>query len=111
MKLPNCPSSSMLQDEGQFGAFMHQPPLPEKHEKAGGAGGSIIEILEVVEADFAKELSMTETEESDAAAEYEKMTQENKITKTLKEQDVKYKTQEFKSLDKKVNELNADLDT
>merc|ERR1719235_2774875 len=36
------------------------------------------------------------------------MTQENKVTKTVKEQDVKYKTQEFTALDKTVAELSSD---
>merc|ERR1719335_1895909 len=39
------------------------------------------------------------------------MTQENKVTKTLKDQDVKYKTQEFKSRDKEVAELSSDRET
>merc|ERR1719502_760353 len=84
-----------------------QPPLPEKHEKASGAGG---DILEVVESDFAANLAKEETQEADAAAEYQKVTQENKVTKALKEQDVKYKTQEFKSLDKLIAELSSDKD-
>merc|ERR1712039_717120 len=37
-----------------------------------------------------------------------KTTQENKITKTTKDQDVKYKTQESKSLDTTVAEYSAD---
>merc|ERR1719174_3642233 len=64
-----------------------QPPVPEKHEKAGGAGGGIIDILEVVESDFAANLAKEETQEADTVAEYEKITQENKVTKALKEQD------------------------
>merc|ERR1719321_364592 len=38
------------------------------------------------------------------------MTQENKVTKMTKEQDVKYKTKEFTALDKDVAELTADRD-
>merc|ERR1719324_2133249 len=36
------------------------------------------------------------------------MTQENKVTKTTKEQDIKYKTQEMKSLQKDVAEMTSD---
>merc|ERR1719197_747217 len=90
---------------------MQQPPMPEKHEAAGGAGSSIIGILEVCESDFAKNLAEKETSEADAEAEYQKVTQENKITKTMKEQDVKYKTAEHKSLDKAVSELRSDKET
>merc|ERR1719446_536049 len=90
---------------------MQQPAPPEHHSKSSGAGGSIIDILEVCESDFSKDLAKEEAAESDAVAEYEKTTQENKITKTTKDQDVKYKTQEFKSLDKEITELTSDKGT
>merc|ERR1740138_919339 len=92
----------------RFDAYMQQPAAPVIHSKATGAGDSIIGILEVVESDFAKNLASEETTEADAAEEYEKTTQENAVTKTLKDQDVKYKTQEFTSLDKAVSELSSD---
>merc|ERR1719343_211703 len=88
-----------------------QPAKPELFAKAAGAGNSIIGILEVVESDFAKNLAKETTEEDDAEADYQKTTQENKVTKTLKDQDVKYKTQEFKSLDKAIADMSADRDT
>merc|ERR1719171_136383 len=97
-------------EEADVTELMQQPPLPEKHAPAAGAGGGIIDILEVVESDFAKNLAEEETEEADAQAQYEKITQENKVTKALKEQDVKYKTQEFKALDKAISEYTADKD-
>merc|ERR1719321_1814725 len=62
-----------------------QPAPPQQHSKAGGAGGSIINILEVCESDFATNLAKEESEEADSAEEYEKTTQENKVTKTTKE--------------------------
>merc|ERR1719313_3253112 len=91
-------SSALLQDGADLGASMRQPSAPQQHGKASGAGGSIIEILEVVESDFAKNLATEETQEADAAAEYESTTQENKVTKLMKEQDVEYEstTQENK---------------
>jgi len=88
-----------------------QPAAPETHTKASGAGGSIIDILEVVVSDFAKNLATEETQEDDAVSSYEKTTQENKISTTMKSQDVKYKTQEYKSLDKSISELSGDRDT
>merc|ERR1719386_246627 len=101
----------MLQNGVDVASAMQQPAPPAKHSKASGAGGSIVDIPEVVESDFAKNLAAEETQEADAAAEYEKQTQENKITKSLKEQDVKYETQEFKGLDKTVSELSSDRET
>merc|ERR1719171_757230 len=88
-----------------------EPPKPESHESAAGAGGGIISILEVVEADFSKNLAETEMAESDAQEAYDKTTQENKITKAAKEQDVKYKTKEHTDLDASIAEMSSDRDT
>merc|ERR1712048_1446634 len=95
----------------QFAALMQQPAPPPAHAKATGAGQGIINILEVVESDFAENLAKENTEEADAQAEYDKTTQENKVAKTLKEQDVKYKTQEIKALGKTLSELSADRES
>merc|ERR1719476_1072451 len=88
-----------------------QPARPELFAKAAGAGNSIVGILEVVESDFAKNLAKETTEEDDAEADYQKTTQENKVTNTMKTQDVKYKTQEFNGLDKRIADMSADRDT
>merc|ERR1719379_1266365 len=80
------------------------------HSKASGAGGSIIDILEVVESDFTKNLAAEETEEADAISVYEKTTQDNKLAVTMKTQDAKYKTKEFKGLDKKISDLSGERD-
>ena len=96
--------AALLQGES-FGSFMQQPAAPQKAEKQTGAGQSIIGILEVCESDFSKGLAKEEQEESDAQGEYDTTTQENKITKTTREQDVKFKTQEFKALDAEITEL------
>merc|ERR1719229_1222764 len=88
-----------------------QPAKPELHGKAIGSGTSIIGILEVVESDFAKNLAKETTEEDDAESEYQQTTQTNKVTRTLKESDVKYKTAEYKGLDKSVADMSADRET
>merc|ERR1719388_59456 len=103
--------AAFVQSPSNFDAFMQQPAAPKKHEKASGAGGSIIDILEVCESDFTKNLAAEETEEADAIEVYEKTTQDNKLAKTMKTQDSKYKTKEFKGLDKSISELSADKDT
>jgi chromosome segregation ATPase len=102
--------AALLQKAGGFDAFMQQPAPPEKHSAASGAGGSILDILEVCESDFTKNLADEETEESDAVAVYEKTTQDNKLATTMKSQDVKYKTKEYKGLDKSISELSAERD-
>merc|ERR1719297_179915 len=103
-------SAALLQGS-QFAALMQQPAMPPTHGKATGAGEGIINILEVCESDFAENLAKEETEEADAQTEYHKTTQENKVMKALKDQDVKYKTQEIKALSKALTELSADRDS
>jgi len=102
-------SAALIQDDSM--AFMQQPAVPQQHGKASGAGGSIIDILEVCESDFANNLAKEETEEADSASDYEKTTQENKVTTATKSQDAKYKGQEATALDKQISELSGDRDT
>jgi len=113
-----APKESLLQtdDDGdQMSSLMQQavtqPAPPQQAEKSAGAGGGIISLLEVVESDMAKNLATEEAAESDAASSYDKQTQANKVAKAEKEQDVKFKTQEFKSLDKSISDLSADKAT
>jgi len=93
---------------GSSDAFVQQPEAPSTHESSTGAGNSIIGILEVIASDFSKNLAQEEVAEQEAQEQYDKTTQENKITKTVKDQDVKYKTQEAKGLDKAISELSSD---
>ncbi|CAK0788533.1 unnamed protein product [Prorocentrum cordatum] len=96
------------QGDGAAMLQSQQPAKPVFHSKAAGAGGSIIDILEVVESDFAKNLADEEATEADALSSYDARTQEIKVSAATKSQDVTYKVQEFKGLDKDVDELSAD---
>ena len=97
----------MIKDDA-FGSFMQQPAVPQQHSESTGAGEkSIMDILEVVESDFASKLAKV-AEESDAAADHEKVPQGNKATKATEEQDVTYTTQEFTSLDKTIDDISGD---
>jgi len=87
-----------------------QPEPPAGHTKAEGSASGIIGILEVIEADFGRGLAEAKTNEEMAQELYDKTTQENKVTKATKEQDVAYKTKERKSLEKFVAEATADLE-
>merc|ERR1719217_1290029 len=105
-------AAAMLQEsDSKFSSFMQQPAAPQQHEKSSGAGGSIISILEVCESDFATNLAKEESAEADSAANYEKVTQENKVATATKSQDAKYKTKEAAGLDKQISELSSDRDT
>jgi len=79
------------------------------HDAAEGAGAGIIGLLEVCESDFSKGLAEIVAEEEEAAANYESQTKANEVETTAKDQDVKYKTKEFKGLDKAVADLSNDL--
>merc|ERR1719446_1087483 len=50
-----------------------------------------------------------EVTESTAASDYDKVTKENEISRTMKGQDVKYKTKEAAGLDKSASETSSDL--
>ena len=67
-------------------------------------------MLEVVESDFTKGLAEMEVAESTGARDYDKVTKENEIARTMKGQDVKYKTKEAAGLDKSVSETSSDLE-
>jgi len=91
-----------------------QPSPPAGHSASSGAGSGIIGMLEVVESDFSETLSKITVEEDTAATTFEQRTHDNKVSNGLKEQDVKYKTAEAKSLDKAIAEHSSDksgLDT
>merc|ERR1712012_1154399 len=95
-----------------YGAsFVQQPAAPEVHQSSGGAGSSIIGMLEVIESDFSKNLAELSLAEDEAETGYQKVTQENKVTKVSKEQDVKYKEQKSANLKKSAGELASDRDS
>jgi chromosome segregation ATPase len=104
-------AAAMLQSGSDLGDFMAQPAKPVMHSKSTGAGQGIIGILEVCASDSAKNLARIEQEEDDEQSYYDEMTQANKKTKALKVQDVTYKVQEFKSLDKSLADMSSDKET
>jgi len=77
--------------------------------KDGSAGGNIIGLLEVIESDLTKGLVEANSEEDSASRQYEEFADANKFESLAKTQDQKYKTKEFKSLDKAGSELSGDL--
>jgi len=92
-------------------AMFQQPAKPESHTASSGVGTTIVGMLEVVESDFSKAAASNEIEEQSAATAYEKLSMENRVSKAMKEQDVKYKTKEAAALDKSVTEFTSDRDT
>merc|ERR1719271_1180780 len=80
------------------------------HDANEGAASGIIGLLEVCESDFTKGLTEMTAQEETAAKEYKDYCDEDDISKAKKEKAVEYKTQEAAALDKKVSELQNDLE-
>jgi len=85
-------------------------PATSVHSKATGEATGIIGMLEVAQSDFSKMLADATVEEEAAIKEYEKITQENQVSKAIKEADTKYKISEKASLAKQVSELTSDIE-
>merc|ERR1719218_552615 len=60
----------------------------------GDVGSTIVSVLEVAESDFTSLLAESEADESAAQESYDKLTQENAVTKATKTGDVKAKNSE-----------------
>jgi len=75
------------------------------------AGGVIIQVLEMAQEDFTNLLAESEASEAEAAEQYEKLTQENKLAKLTKSMDVKGKQSEVKSLQVKLEHSTEDFDS
>merc|ERR1719409_2254230 len=71
---------------------------PEFGSAKGDAGSVIIGILEMSNEDFVKLHSETSSAEEEAAEQYEKLMQDNKVSKGAKEAEVKASFSEIKSL-------------
>merc|ERR1719324_1554253 len=69
---------------------------PEFGGAKGDVGSTIVSILEVAESDFTTLLAEAEADESAQAEAYEKLTQDNTMTKTTKLGDAKGKKNEVK---------------
>jgi chromosome segregation ATPase len=92
-------------------SLSQQPARPELHQNSEGAASSIIGILQVVESDFSKNLAELTLAEDEAESGYQKLTQQNKVTKASLEQDVKYKGESSGALKKEVGEWTGDKDS
>merc|ERR1719191_2326339 len=88
--------------EGSFMQVSSKTTQKSKQPEFGGAksdtASTIISVLEMSEEDFTTLLAETEATEDEAAKAYEKLTDENKISKATKETDAKGKASEVKSL-------------
>jgi hypothetical protein len=65
----------------------------------GDVGSTIVSVLEVAESDFTSMLAEAEADESSAVEAYDKLTQENAVTKATKTGAVKAKSSEVKQVE------------
>merc|ERR1719272_199358 len=91
-------ATAVLNDYYNNAAFV-QTSQPEFGGAKGDIGSTIVSILEVAESDFAQLLAEAEAEESSAQSAFDKLTQENAVTKTTKQGDAKGKQNEVKQLE------------
>jgi len=90
---------------------MRQPTPPEmNNQKSTSAASAIIQLLEDIEGDFASSLAKIEAEEADAQYDYAKVTSGMEVDRASKKQELRFKTKEFKSLDKRITFFSSDLD-
>merc|ERR1719281_2004333 len=90
----------VLSDYYSSAAFVQvSAKQPEFGGAKGDVGSTIVSVLEVAESDFTSLLAESEADESAAQEAYDKLTQENAVTKATKTGDIKAKTSEVKQLD------------
>jgi len=80
-------------------AQVQSKEAPELGGAKSDVGSTIVSVLEVAESDFTSLLAETEADESSAQAAYDKLTEENTVTKATKTADVKGKTNGVKQLE------------
>merc|ERR1719454_1085896 len=90
-------------------SFIQQPAV-SNHAKASGEATGIIGMLEVAQSDFSKLLADAKVAEDSAVREYEKITQENKVSTAMKTTAVDANTKRKAELKKYVAEVTSDID-
>merc|ERR1719159_2053792 len=93
--LKNFYEGSFLQVGSKTSSKSQQPAFGSAKSDTAS---TIISVLEMSEEDFTTLLAECEATEDEAAKAYEKLTQENKVSKAAKETDSKAKASEIKSL-------------
>merc|ERR1719428_266815 len=98
--------------EGSFMQVGSKTALKSQQPSFGSAksdtASTIISVLEMSEEDFTTLLAECEATEDGAAKAYEKLTDENKVSKATKETEVKGKTSENKSMSVQLSHSEED---
>jgi DNA repair exonuclease SbcCD ATPase subunit len=88
---------SVLQEYYSSGSFAQRKQAPELGGAKTDIADTIMGMLEVAESDFTSLLAEAETSESAAQSSYDKLAEQNKLTKTANTEEVKGKEAKVKS--------------
>jgi chromosome segregation ATPase len=88
---------SVLQEYYSSGSFVQAKEAPELGGAKTDIATTIMGMLEVAESDFTSLLAEAEASESAAQSSYDKLTEQNKLTKTANVEEVKGKEAKVKS--------------
>jgi len=104
-------AAAMVQGGDGLEHLMQQTTPPEAGAKSSSAGERIIATLETLINDFAKSLTMEDSQEADSVSEYREMLADFAASKAAKEQDIKHMTKEYVHLETAIAELTSDKNT
>merc|ERR1719408_114186 len=88
---------SVLQDYYSSGSFVQAKQAPELGGAKTDIASTIMSMLEVAESDFTTLLAESEASEKEAQANYDKLTEQNTVTKTANTKEVEGKEASVKS--------------
>merc|ERR550537_273329 len=88
---------SVLQEYYSSGSFVQAKEAPELGGAKTDIATTIMGMLEVAESDFTSLLAEAEASEKEAQSSYDKLTEQNKLTKTANTEEVKGKEAKVKS--------------
>merc|ERR1719281_694864 len=75
----------------------------------GGSAGGVVGMIEVIESDFARLEAETSTAESEAAEEYQKLSDESAQDKAVKQMDVDNKSKDRTTAESDLSDAQKDL--
>ena len=85
-------------NKGSFLQVAAKVGQPDFNSAKTDVAGTIMEMLEVAESDFTRMLAESEAAESSAQSNYDKLVQDNKVSKAAKTEEIKGKGGETKRL-------------
>jgi len=108
-------ATQVLSDYYSKGSFLQvgskSQQAPDFNSAQTDVAGTIMEMLEVAESDFTRLLAESEAEESSAQSAYDKLTQDNKVSRAAKTEEIRGKEGESKQLESSLLNYKEDHST